>query len=139
MKPNRIIIAGSRTVPEDSTILKDKINKILFHIDCYGTEIVSGTCKGADILGENYAKDNDLPLKQFPADWDNHGKRAGYLRNKQMAEYATHLVAIVDLAFESRGTRHMIDLAEENGLEIRILYINEDKAKFPKISLGTKK
>ena len=91
---NRIIIAGSRNCPEDSTILKDKINKLLFNIDCYDTEIVSGTCKGADILGENYAKDNNLPIKQFPADWNKHGKKAGYIRNKEMSEYATHLICL---------------------------------------------
>ena len=120
---NRIIIAGSRNCPEDSTILKDKINKILFNIDCYDTEIVSGTCKGADILGENYAKDNNLPIKQFPADWDKHGKKAGYIRNKEMAEYATHLIALWDV--ESKGTKMMIDLAKRNGLKVRVIEIGK--------------
>ena len=120
---NRIIIAGSRSCPEDSAILKDKINKILLHIDCYDTEIVSGTCKGADILGENYAKDNKLPIKQFPADWDKHGNKAGYIRNKEMAEYATHLIALWD--GESKGTKMMIDLAKRNGLKVRVIEIGK--------------
>lgn len=120
---NRIIIAGSRSCPEDSTILKDKINKILFNIDCYDAEIVSGTCKGTDILGENYAKDNNLPIKQFPADWDKHGKKAGYIRNKEMAEYATHLISLWD--GESKGTKMMIDLAKRNGLKVRVIEIGK--------------
>ena len=120
---NRIIIAGSRNCPEDSAILKDKINKMLLHIDCYDAEIVSGTCKGADILGENYAKDNNLPIKQFPADWDKHGKKAGYIRNKEMAEYATHLIALWD--GESKGTKMMIDLAKRNGLKVRVIEIGK--------------
>lgn len=138
MKENRIIIAGSRTAPEQNYDLFMKCLEIFKNLPRNEVEIVSGTARGADKFGENTAKTWGLPLKKFPADW-SLGKKAGYLRNKQMAEYGTHLIAIVDLTFESKGTRHMINLAQEHGLEIRVLYINEDKAKFPKISLGTKK
>jgi hypothetical protein len=43
-------------------------------------EIV-GKAKGADTLGEQYAKANGFAVKEFPADW-NKGKSAGYERNK---------------------------------------------------------
>ena len=135
MKKNRIIIAGSRTVPEQDYDLFMKCLKIFKNFKRDEVEIVSGTARGADKFGENTAETWGLPIKKFPPDW-SLGKKAGYLRNKQMAEYATHLIAIVDLAFESRGTRLMIDLAKEYGLKIRVLYINEDKAKFSKISLA---
>lgn len=134
MKKNRIIIAGSRTVPETDADLVVKIHNILINMQGVDMEIISGTCKGADKLGEYFASQFGLAIKQFPADW-SLGKKAGYIRNKQMAEYATHLVAIVDLSFESRGTRNMIKLAQEYGLKIRVLYINEDTAKYSKIIL----
>lgn len=56
--------------------------------------------------GEYYAKCNKIPVKQFPADWDQFGKAAGHIRNKQMAEYADALVAVWD--GKSPGTKNMI-------------------------------
>lgn len=121
MKNNRIIIAGSRSCPEGCSLIMARIRKILLHIDPGDIEIVSGGCRGADILGENYAKDNGLTVKRFPADWDKYGKGAGYVRNKAMAEYGTHLIALWDGV--SRGTAMMVDLAKDKGLKIRIIKI----------------
>lgn len=84
-------------------------------------EIVSGTCKGADKLGEKYSSEYNLKLKYFPANWDKLGRGAGFIRNKQMAEYSTHLVAFWD--YTSKGTKHMIDLAKKYQLNIRIVDI----------------
>lgn len=78
-----------------------------------------GNCRGADKLGENYAYLYGEDAKQFPADWKNYGKSAGYIRNKQMAEYATHLIALWD--GQSKGTKSMIDLAKQYGLKVRII------------------
>lgn len=44
----------------------------------------------------------------FPADWEKYGRKAGYLRNDQMARYTD--VAIILWDGQSRGTKHMIDL-----------------------------
>jgi len=102
------------------------MKKILFFIICvtlFGCskdfndiEIVSGRARGIDILGERYAKENNLKLKLFPADWDQYGKRAGYLRNKQMAEYADALILIWD--GKSRGSQMMLELAKQYKLKI---------------------
>jgi hypothetical protein len=73
--------------------------------------IISGTAKGADRLGERIAEDYDLKLIRMPADWNTHGKAAGYVRNKDMAEIATHALIFWD--GESRGTKHMIILATQ--------------------------
>ena len=70
------------------------------------TEIVSGTAIGIDRMGEEWAIKNDVPVHRMPADWDHLGKRAGYVRNARMAEYADALLAIWD--GESNGTRMMI-------------------------------
>lgn len=113
---NKVIIAGSRTIPEYNNILFNKVSKILQNI--IYDEIVSGACKGADKFGEWFACQCSIPIKRFPADW-SLGKKAGYLRNKQMAEYSTHLIAIWD--GKSKGTKNMIDLAKEYKLKIRII------------------
>jgi hypothetical protein len=113
----KVIIAGSRTF-NNYSLLKDKCNKILSSQP--NIEIVSGTAKGADKLGEKYAIENNIPLKQFPANWDKYGKKAGYKRNEEMATYSDGLIAFWDN--ESPGTKHMIDLAMKYGLKVRIIY-----------------
>ena len=60
---------------------------------------------------------------EFPADWDKHGKSAGYKRNLEMAENADALIAFWD--GESRGTKHMIDIAKEKNLLTRIIRYDE--------------
>ena len=82
-------------------------------------EIVSGTAMGADRLGERYAKENGYKLKRFPAEWDKYGKSAGYRRNAEMAKYADACVVFWDGV--SRGTKHMIDLANREGLVLKIV------------------
>lgn len=121
MKKFRVIIAGSRNCPEDSAILKARINSFFIDVDRNEVEIVSGCCRGGDKLGENYAKEQVLPIKRFPADWNKYGKAAGPIRNKEMAQYGTHLIALHN--GKSPGTSNMIKLAKQQGLQIAIIEI----------------
>lgn len=113
MKTNRVIIAGSRTTPENNKELLEQISKIL---PKENLTIVSGAARGGDRLGENWAKENGVEVKQFIPDWNKHGKSAGMVRNKQMAEYATELLLIWD--GESRGSANMKKEAEKRKLKI---------------------
>ena len=85
----KVIIAGSRTIT-DHMFAEDAMGAFIKE---HGkiTEIVSGGARGADQLGEELAHFYMIPLKRFPADWDAHGKAAGPIRNRQMAEYADGL------------------------------------------------
>lgn len=107
----KTIIAGSRGIENYNTIA-EAVNKSGFNI----TEVVSGTARGVDKLGEEWANKNGIPVKRFPAKWDMHGKRAGYLRNEEMAKYADALIAVWD--GKSKGTKHMIDTAKNMGLKV---------------------
>lgn len=112
----RVIIAGTRDF-NDYSLLSTKCDFILSKTS--DIEIVSGTAKGADKLGEKYAEERGYQIKRFPANWDKFGKSAGYKRNKEMAEYSDALIAFWD--GKSKGTKHMIDLAKENNLKIKIV------------------
>jgi len=112
----KVIIAGSRDF-NDYDLLCRKADKILSKQN--EIEIVSGTAKGADKLGERYAEERGYPVKRFPADWGTHGKRAGYIRNEEMAIYADGLIAFWNE--QSKGTKHMIDLAELHKLKVRVI------------------
>jgi hypothetical protein len=127
MKELRIIIAGSREF-NDYKLLKTSIKDILKNIsleEINKIKIISGTARGADQLGERFANQFKLEVVKFPAKWDIYGKRAGYLRNEEMAKYSIEddnygmLVAFWD--GKSRGTNHMINLAKNHGLEIHVI------------------
>lgn len=114
----KVIIAGGRDF-NDYEKLKSFCNHILQRYDHDDIEIVCGMARGADLLGKKYAEEYNFKLAKFPANWDKFGKRAGYLRNAEMAEYADALIAFWDGS--SKGTQHMINLAKERNLKIRII------------------
>ena len=116
----KVIIAGTRDF-NDYAFLKKNVDYFLQGINPNSEEIeiVSGNARGADKLGERYAKEHNLPVKLFPANWDKYGKRAGYLRNQEMANYSDVLIAFWDE--KSKGTKHMIDIAKKQGLTVIVI------------------
>ena len=114
----KVIIAGTRTFA-DYELLKQHADHMLSRIRTTDTiEIVSGGASGADALGERYANEMGYSIKRFPADWAKYGRKAGPLRNEEMAKYADALIAFWD--GQSRGTKSMIDLARQNGLKVSV-------------------
>ncbi len=113
----KVIIAGGRDFNDYDFLLRE-VDKILVwkYIDI---EIVSGTANGTDKLGERYASEWGFPVKQFPANWGLYGKSAGYIRNEEMAKYSELLIAFWD--GKSKGTKHMIDLANKHGLKVEVI------------------
>lgn len=121
MNEVRVIIAGGRDFT-DYHKLKTYMNCLLQLLDKSQVEIISGGAKGADSLGERYAREFGYKLKRFPANWNKYGKAAGPIRNKEMALYAAEAKGVL-VAFwdgSSRGTYDMITRAEEYGLEVYI-------------------
>lgn len=117
----RVIIAGGRDYT-DYHRLKMYMDCLLEPLDKSQIEIISGGAKGADSLGERYARESGYKLKRFPANWNKYGKAAGPIRNKEMALYAAEVTGVL-VAFwdgSSRGTYDMITRAEEYGLQVHI-------------------
>lgn len=110
----KTIIAGSRNI-DSLDIVFQAVNQSKFLI----STVVSGGARGVDQLGEQWAKMNNIPVDIYLANWDKYGKSAGYKRNTIMAMNADALIAIWD--GESKGTKHMIDLAEKYGLKTFVL------------------
>ena len=102
----KIVIAGSRTVCNENQV-RSRIHQLLSELNITPTEIVSGKARGPDQIGETYAKLFNIPIKEMPANWNKHGKAAGPIRNKQMAEYTD--MAIVFWDGESAGSKNMIN------------------------------
>lgn len=81
--------------------------------------IISGGAKGADTLARQFAYNHNVMFIEYPAKWDEFGKRAGILRNMEMVEAADEVIAFWD--GESRGTEFTIKYAEEKGKALHVI------------------
>ncbi len=109
----RTIIAGSRHINDEAVVLA-AAEAAPWEI----TEVVCGGAAGVDSIGAKLARERNVPVKMFPADWGKHGRAAGPIRNREMADYAQALVAVWDGL--SRGTKNMIDEARARGLTVHV-------------------
>ena len=130
----RIIIAGGREF-NDFKRLSQTCDKVIsgYCNDDINITIISGNAKGTDRLGESYARMKGYNLQIFPADWFKYGRKAGIIRNAQMAEYATSDNATgVLIAFwngKSKGTGNMIDIARSKDMSVCIDICDYEKEK----------
>ena len=113
-----MIIAGGRNF-NDYNLVKSTMDNLLQHKQDCEIIIVNGGANGADRLGLLYGNEKGYTVKDFPADWELHGKRAGYLRNQEMSNYADAAVVFWDGV--SRGSKHMIDISTKDGKEVRVI------------------
>ena len=112
----KVIIAGGRDFT-DYNLLVSSMDFYLSDVK-EEIEVVCGEARGADSLGKRYALEKGYSVKSFPANWNKYGKPAGFIRNKEMAEYADAVVCFWDGV--SRGTANMVNLAKEYSLPLRI-------------------
>jgi hypothetical protein len=115
----KVIVAGSRNITSYELVEETLLAWMgWYDITSRDMTIVSGTARGVDQLGEQFARDYATDLIKMPADWDRFGKSAGYKRNREMAKVADAAVIFWD--GESKGTKHMIDLAKEYNLKLHV-------------------
>ncbi len=115
----RVIIAGSRDLIDPYRGIEHAVFQSGFTI----TEIVSGGARGVDTSAEEYAQAEGIPIIVIKADWDKYGKSAGYKRNVEMANISDALIAVWD--GESKGTKHMIDIAKSRDLKVFVFQPEE--------------
>jgi hypothetical protein len=131
----KLIIAGSREIT-NYTKIKPIIDRLVKENKLVISEVFSGKAKGMDTLGEKWAADNDIPVREFPADWKNleaegaiikegyYGKyncKAGIDRNKQMGDLADAAIVIWT---GSSGSEHMIEYMLELGKPVHKELVN---------------
>lgn len=113
-----IIVAGGREF-DNYGLLSRKLDFFLSRKPAGEVRIISGDARGADRLGHRYADEHGIACLVMPADWETHGKKAGYIRNDRMAKEADALVAFWD--GQSKGTAHMIKTMESMGKPVRVV------------------
>lgn len=125
IKSKKVIVAGTRDFVDYeylTEVMDEVIAGMMGKDGGNGTkavEIVSGTARGADRLGERYGKERGYDVALFPADWDKNGRSAGYIRNWEMAQYAN--VCVIFWDGKSKGTKNMKDQAQKNGLDVHVI------------------
>lgn len=108
-------VIGSRTFDN-----YQQLKAVLDNLSEKPTEIISGGAKGADALAERYAKENSLPLKVIPANWERHGKAAGPIRNLLIIEASEQIIAMWD--GQSKGTEHTIKTARQLNRPTKVVH-----------------
>jgi len=120
----KCIIAGSRRIPNLNlndyddwhiperraiiyNILEEVIKESGFLIDF----VLTGKAWGMDYLGEQWARNNNIPVIAYPAEWSKWGKAAGPKRNVEMSKAGDCLICIHSKG--STGSEHMIKSMKE--------------------------
>lgn len=112
----KLAIIGSRTF-NDYKLLCDHLEK---HLNTT-TMVISGAARGADSLGEKWAKENSIKTLIFPAEWDKYGKRAGYIRNEDIIKNCDLCIAFWDGT--SKGTTHSVSLCKKYNKPVTIIKV----------------
>lgn len=130
----KLIIAGSRTINISLSELEDLahlvMNRSLSCID----QLVSGECEiGPDSTCTKLAKDwtwteSNGKYKGFPAKWKEFGRKAGHIRNAEMADYADALLLIWD--GKSPGSKNMLAEMKKRKKPIYEVIIRKHNVKY---------
>lgn len=112
----KLAIIGSRTFNN-----YELLQEILEQYKSKITLVISGAAKGADSLGERWAFQNGIKLLVFPADWNQYGKRAGFIRNEDIIKNCDCCIAFWDGV--SKGTKHSISLCEKYNKPLKVINI----------------
>lgn len=111
----RVIVCGSRGWT-DRELIADRL------ADLPGESVVMhGAARGADLIASQEALKLGLLVEEYPAEWDRYGKRAGAVRNEEMAALGADLC----LAFwdgRSSGTAHMMEMAAKYGIPVDVVH-----------------
>ena len=114
----RVLVCGGRNYG-----IKDEAARLFMfrqlstlHEKHYFTAIIEGGAPGADASAATFGRMNSIPVLTFKADWDEHGRAAGPIRNRRMIEEG-HPDLVV--AFPGgRGTADMMFWAKKAGVKV---------------------
>lgn len=114
----KIGVIGSRFF-DNYSLVKQKLDYIYQDIDI--TLIVSGGAIGADTFGEKWADENGIEKMIFKPEWKKYGKKAGFIRNKDIVLNSDRIVAFWNGT--SKGTLNSIDIATKHNIPVMIIRV----------------
>lgn len=120
----RVCVFGSRSYnnyDEFSGWLRDYVSWLASDSLCF----VSGAARnGPDAMIIRWAKENNYDCFEFEADWDTHGKSAGFIRNREMRGVINRGLGFWDGV--SSGTAEMIEGCMDAKIELSTIIVKPD-------------
>lgn len=123
----RVLVAGSRGVRDYDYFCQAMQTFDLDELRSSGCMISGVASKGPDEMVVRWAKQNGILCREYPAEWDALGKRAGYVRNVQMGKAATEAVVLWDCV--SPGTKHMLKLLADFSVPYALHLLDSEETK----------
>lgn len=111
----KLIVTGLRTC-ERKDLVYAEISKYIAEIGGVD-EIVSGGSSGVDRYTKQYAEEHGIKYKEFAPDFQSHINAATFIRDAEMAEYATHLLVLSNGL--SKESKNLIAEARANNLQVK--------------------
>lgn len=131
----RLVVCGSRSLVdrfggflntrEQAVVVERAIQCSPFDRSSVAVVLSGANQRSPDAWGESWAKMHDsVGLELYEAEWDAKGRKAGILRNEEMAVEADAVLAFWD--GESSGTEHMLDCGRDNGCDTAVVPLNKE-------------
>lgn len=119
----KIAVTGGRNFSND-TLVNSTLDSI--HTTTPITTLIHGNCSGADSLCREWARRAGITIISRPADWKQHGRAAGPIRNREMLAMKPDLL----VAFPGgRGTADMVGAAKKAGITIHVVVAQKEQPK----------
>jgi hypothetical protein len=111
----RVIVCGSRRW-RDRELIAYVLSELMI-VRGWNPIIVHGAARGADRIADEEAGKLGFLTEPHAADWDLYGKKAGPIRNEEMAALGADLcIAFWDGKVTNSGTMDMVDRAKKHGI-----------------------
>jgi hypothetical protein len=116
----QLIVSGSRdATEEDAKVIWRELD--LIHANEPVELLIEGGARGVDRLAALWARSRGVLSVRVEADWWQHGKAAGHMRNAEMLRLYPEARVLAFPKGESPGTRNCIAQARKLGREPRVV------------------
>lgn len=116
-----LAVVGSRGLSVSVEMVLAELQAVKVDIDSIDT-VISGGAVGVDSVADELADRVGAAVRIHVPDYDRHGHRAPFIRNKDIVKQADFVLAFWD--GESRGTAHALRLAVSHGIPCKIVRIS---------------
>lgn len=115
----KLLVCGGREFTDVEYAIP-RIHRI--HVKTPVTTLICGMAKGGDSIALAWARELNIPVEEYYADWKKHGKAAGPIRNQKMADDG-HPDMVLALP-GGNGTAGMVEIARKAGIHTVVCRYN---------------